>query len=295
MAWRMLRGEQGKGLTCSIANPNVEAPEFNNTEKQLVFEHPTADHMQLLGTAKIMDQQIPLLSPASSAPCSIWRLTTAESSQCGGIFRQESMNMIVSKGMETEFAIRLTNSQGGPAFGGADGMAFVIQAGDNNGAQLGEGVSGGCELGYGGIKNSLAIEFDTYDSSDRCADPSPNHISIHARLPPYGNSAHHDHSLKHTSAIPALNSGDWIYCRIRYLAASQTLEVALKEAAPSLSSSSLASSNSYITVLTVNNLNLADYVSSQGSSSTCWVGFTASTGGLAQNHDVSWFSLYSYN
>ncbi|CAO3591406.1 unnamed protein product [Absidia cylindrospora] len=292
MAWRMLRGEQGKGLSCSIANANIEAPEFNDTEKQLVFEHPTTDHMQLLGSAKIMEQQIQLLSPESPSSSSVWRLTTAGSSQCGGIFRQESMDMIVDKGMETEFAIRLTNNQGGPAFGGADGMAFVIQAGDSNGAQLGEG---GCELGYGGIKNSLAVEFDTYDSSDRCADPSSNHISVHARLPPYGNSAHHDFSLKHTSVIPALNSGDWIHCRIRYLATTQTLEVALKEAAPSLSSSSLASSSTYITVLTVNNLDMAAYVTKQGSSSICWVGFTASTGGLSQNHDVSWFSLSSYN
>jgi len=69
------------------------------------------------------------------------------------------------------------------------GFAFVIQA--ENQSAIGEG---GCQLGYGGIRSSyvlailssvpkwsnvpsrLALEFDTYQSADRCDDPSSNHV-----------------------------------------------------------------------------------------------------------------------
>jgi len=59
---------------------------------------------------------------------------------------------------------------------GADGLAFVIQrAGATALGSFGEG------LGYKGISNSLAVEFDTYrnDSQSSSAnDPDSNHIGI---------------------------------------------------------------------------------------------------------------------
>ncbi|KAI8340153.1 hypothetical protein BC941DRAFT_419556 [Chlamydoabsidia padenii] len=256
LAWRTARGEQDRGLVCSTIDPNVEDPRFNSTEKHLLFEYPTI--VQLLGSAKSLDSKT-------------WRLTTTETSQCGGLFIQQPIT-IINTGLEIKFAFRLTNAQGGPAFGGADGLAFVIQSNPN--PLLGRG---GCDLGYGGIRNSLAIEFDTYDSSDRCNDPSSNHISVHGR-PNNINSAHHDYSLKHTSAIPLLNTGHWITCRIRYM--DRTLEVALVNSAD------------YDTVLTLKDVDLMDYMGSQDS---CWIGFTASTGGLTQNTDIQWQSIHQYN
>ncbi|KAI8089784.1 uncharacterized protein BX664DRAFT_333873 [Halteromyces radiatus] len=270
ITWRTLRGEQGQSglsssLSCSIAGKTPHDSVFGKQglEKRMIFENATINNIQLLGSARSI----------MGSTKNIWRLTAAQSSQCGGLFTRQLID--ISRGLETEFAFCMTNAQGGAAYGGADGMAFVIQANDQ--AQLGEG---GCELGYGGIKNSLAIEFDTYDSSDRCADPSSNHISIQGRLH-NNNSAHHDHSLKHTSAIPAMNSGEWIYCRIRYLTSARTMEVALKE----------PSSSNYITVLTLDDLDLRKYMNER---QTCWIGFTASTGGLFQNHDLQWLSLCSY-
>lgn len=71
--------------------------------------------------------------------------------------------------------------------GTADGIAFVIQnAQGASGADSGSGCSesgsgvtvlgsnGGC-MGYGGVDNSLAIEFDTFLNS---YDPNNNHIAI---------------------------------------------------------------------------------------------------------------------
>lgn len=68
----------------------------------------------------------------------------------GAFYHSQPIVLNSLKGIEVEFALRITGQ-------GADGLAFIIQAAGKN--TLGEG---GCQLGYGGIKNSIAVEFDTY-------------------------------------------------------------------------------------------------------------------------------------
>lgn len=61
-------------------------------------------------------------------------------------------------------------------------------------------------LGYDGINNSIAIEFDTYFNFE-AIDPYENHISIHTggwRVP---NTSNHSHSLGHTNQIRDLTDG----------------------------------------------------------------------------------------
>ncbi len=55
---------------------------------------------------------------------------------------------------------------------GGDGIAFVMQNTGSNLAPLGGG-----SLGYGGIANSIAVEFDTY-SNNTIGDPSFDHVSV---------------------------------------------------------------------------------------------------------------------
>lgn len=117
-------------------------------------------------------------------------------------------------------------------------------------------------------------------SSDRCADPSGNHISIQARAPPLANSAHHDYSLGHTSRIPLLQSGKWMKSKIRLLS-SGNIEIGLGE----------ANEKEYIQVLKVQNQNFKKYLND---SKKAWIGFTASTGGLSENHDVQLMSIIEY-
>jgi hypothetical protein len=89
-------------------------------------------------------------------------------------------------GFSTAFAFQI------PA-GTHEGFAFVIQ---NNAAPLlGDGGKG---LGYEGIANSVAIEFDARRNSDH-VDLTPGHISIHTRGA-YGNVASHTASLASTAA-----------------------------------------------------------------------------------------------
>jgi peptide-N4-(N-acetyl-beta-glucosaminyl)asparagine amidase len=77
----------------------------------------------------------------------IGRLTTTTSSQSGAMHLKQSIDLSKLKGIEIDFRFRITDGQGHPS-NGADGFAFVIQS--NGPDALGQG---GCELGYGGLKN----------------------------------------------------------------------------------------------------------------------------------------------
>lgn len=77
------------------------------------------------------------------------RITKSMPDQRGGVYCKQSIQLDDKlKGIEIEFAFRITDANSQQAVNGADGFAFVIQAQNEN--ALGEG---GCELGYGGIKN----------------------------------------------------------------------------------------------------------------------------------------------
>jgi hypothetical protein len=95
----------------------------------------------------------------------------------------------VSNGFTAYFAFRITPTPN--SFATADGLAFVIQNSAGGGtATASDGTSctttgagptivgvagpGGC-LGFGGIDNSLALEFDTYQNG---WDPNNNHIAL---------------------------------------------------------------------------------------------------------------------
>jgi peptide-N4-(N-acetyl-beta-glucosaminyl)asparagine amidase len=135
-------------------------------------------------------------------------------------------------------------------------------------------------LGYSGIKRSIAVEFDTYEGRDSCADPSSNHISIHTRGE-LGNSSHHRHSLGCTSNIPSLGGEGVIYARIVYRPSRQ-IEVFLCVAGEGASA---CRDEDFISVLDVRDV---DVNFTEG-----YVGFTAATGGLHQEHRILDFRLYS--
>ena len=80
---------------------------------------------------------------------------------------------------------------------GGDGFAFVIQ--DTDPVALG---GEGQEMGYGGIANSIAVEFDTWYNHDTL-DPGENHVSVHTRGSREGTSANQSYSLGHSSLCVA--------------------------------------------------------------------------------------------
>jgi hypothetical protein len=80
-------------------------------------------------------------------------------------------------------------------------LAFVLQGEGYN--ALGRNGKG---IGYSGINNSLAVEFDTYFNHE-VNDPYENHISVHSRGWRHANDENHLYSLGHTNDIPDLTDG----------------------------------------------------------------------------------------
>jgi len=85
-----------------------------------------------------------------------------------------------SKHKDPTFSLHMYESC---AVHGGDGFAFVIQRDNNETAAIG---AAGRELGYGGIENSIAVEFDTWYNPDTNTtttgvDMMVDHVAIHSR------------------------------------------------------------------------------------------------------------------
>lgn len=273
LVWRTNRGETTEISTTGTEN-TMKKVDLANIKLYHTVKQASEAEFILSGAATMLYDGRSFLP---NQP--MLRITEAIPDQRGGANLKQPVELNEDLlGLEVEFAFRITDKDGLPPVNGADGFAFVIQSQGEN--ALGEG---GCELGYGGISNCLAVEFDTYQSSDRCADPSGNHISVHARRPPSRNSAHHNFSLGHTSRIPPLHCGKWLKAKIRLLTKG-TIEVGLGE----------IDDNEYIPILKVENQCFKTYMGSSSKNPVAWIGFTASTGGLSQNHDVQLISFVQF-
>lgn len=141
---------------------------------------------------------------------------------------------------------------------GADGLAFVIQRA--GAAQIGSFGSG---LGYGGIANSLAVEFDTFRNSN---DPDSNHIGVDTG----GNMT----SLVTTGVSTPFDNGIVWTVWVDYNGTA--LEVRASQDGYRPSTATLAY-----------NVNLPSVVGG----STAFIGFTAATASAFGNHEVLNFAF----
>lgn len=187
------------------------------------------------------------------------KITTAVASQKGGVWRDAREP--IAAGFSTTFTIDFV-----AATGGADGMAFVIQnasataIGDHAGAL---GYGGFLSSPQNGIPSSVAIEFDDF-LNNNMADPSANHISIHTEGA-NPNSPHENSSIASVATAP--------------LAGVHTFTVDYDGTTLSVTMDGAATPNLSVVV---------DLPSLLGDTSA-WVGFTASTGGLFEEHRLwSW-------
>jgi len=135
------------------------------------------------------------------------RLTPGEAGRVGGAWYFHKR--VLAAGFETTFTFQLSGAGGG----GGEGLAFVIQ----NNAVPALGPAGGA-IGYGGILNSLAVEFDTRNNGTN--DAPANHLSVQARGTPASlqtNSADHAASLGAvTNGLPDFADGNTHAARIVY-------------------------------------------------------------------------------
>src|SRR5581483_10399443 len=100
------------------------------------------------------------------------QVTPAAFSQAGAAYSTSAVTLGTNATFSTTFQFQFTRP-GGVVGSPADGITFVIAA-----SPTGLGSAGG-SLGYGGVPNSFAIEFDSYDNTADVNDAiSSNHIAI---------------------------------------------------------------------------------------------------------------------
>lgn len=146
------------------------------------------------------------------------RLTPSRPSRTGSTFRREAVSLL--NGFDTGFTFQITDvsracthvrdrqlsartyqvcyTQGG------DGFAFVLQLGANFSRALGGGDSG---LGYAGLTNTVAVEFDTwYNAQESFDDLMYDHIAVQVS-PPGGAGVTPDRASR-ISMVHAVDIGD---------------------------------------------------------------------------------------
>ena len=214
---------------------------------------------------------------ASTSDGTVLRVTPAASGQSGAAYSTVAVTLGPSDTFSTQFQFRFTNPGG---LNPADGLTFVLTA---NPSGLG---SSGVGLGYQGVANSAAIEFDTYNNSGfglpNDDGNSSNHVAIDqngvlsntALANVYGNPSCGFPSggpPQNSNAVPGcLSNGNLWTANITY--DGSRLNVILRDPAEPGAFTA------------INNFPL-DIKSLLGTN-TAFVGFTSGTGAGFENHDI---------
>lgn len=141
------------------------------------------------------------------------RVTSADNfDQPGSAFYFKPINIKSDTSFETNFQFRLQPD----SVGQLSGITFILQNDPRKDNALGE--ENGFTLGYQGISESVAVEFDAFDSSDT-NDPNDNHIGV--------NQNGDINSLTTVLANQALGSGELLYAWVNYNGKNDKLDVFL--------------------------------------------------------------------
>jgi len=217
----------------------------------------------------------------TGGPSNQLQITPAYNSQAGAAYSTSAVTLGANATFSTTFQFQFTNT-GGWVGSPADGITFVLAA---NSSGLG---SAGGGLGYGGVGNSVAIEFDTYDNTgDSVLDAnSSNHIailengSIHTYDPPYFTS---DIALVNPYGVS--NCTDAYHTNAGCMSNGDIWTVTIGYDGTKLNMSLQDGANSAYSVYD----NLPIDIASLIGSTTAYVGFTGGTGGgFEQQNILNW-------
>lgn len=188
------------------------------------------------------------------------RLTPPSTGQGGSVFSTSTVSLASGASFSTFFQFRFTSPGVSDGLGtGADGITFMLQTNSNS---VG-GAGGG--LGYQGIGNSVAIEFDTWNNG-----AGDNFSSNHVGIDVNGSLS----SIALAEVIDDMNNGAIWSAWIDYDSASQLLEVRLAETA-----------SRPVAALLSANLDVANYLGS----TNAYVGFSGATGSAwADQRILNW-------
>ncbi|MEO1004882.1 MAG: galactose oxidase-like domain-containing protein, partial [Cyanobacteria bacterium J06638_38] len=187
------------------------------------------------------------------------RLTTNKTNRRGSVFFDEPIRVNHGTSFATQFQFQILGGTNGAA-----GFAFILQNDYKGDDALGSSNSG---VGYQGIGQSIAIEFDT---NQDVADPNSNHISLLLN----GDS---NNALVNANAPFDLNSGQALNAWIDYDGVTNQLEVFLSDTATKPQTAILTAT-----------VNLTDLVGDRAR-----VGFSAATGDASNIHDILNWSFAS--
>jgi hypothetical protein len=210
-------------------------------------------------------QGLRLIGDAAVSGGKVLRLTAARRNRSGAVWLVEKQP--VGFGFDTSFEFRLSG-QGGLGHG-ADGFAFVLQN-SGPGALGGPGSAGGFgeadanyHTGGNGIPWSIAIFFDTFQNVEE-GDPSANFVALRT----HGRPAEMRWPAERLAFTPNLRVPlkDRKAHRARIQFQPPVLTVFLDG-----------------TAVLESTVDLSIVVDAQN---RAWVGFTASTGGGYENHDI---------
>jgi legume-like lectin family protein/exosortase sorting signal-containing protein len=207
------------------------------------------------------------LNGNATCTSNVLRVTPAQFSQAGSAFSQLLIPLGPGNTFSTFFTFQMTGS-GGSSDGdglGADGLTFTVQPNANTAGGAGGGI------GYQGILNSVAVEFDTWNNGAGFGDPDGNHVGVDLN----GSIA----SVATASIGPRLNDGAVWFAWIDYNGSVLELRVSQTNARPAAPTLSYA-------------VNLATVIGT----TQAFVGFTSGTGAAFANHDIlTWVFDNSFN
>ena len=197
----------------------------------------------------------------------VLRLTAAAPGQSGAAYSTTPITLGSNATFSTTFSFRFTNHSSRPA----DGITFVLAA-----STTGLGSSGG-GLGYGGVNNSVAVEFDTFNNGSADANSS-NHVAIDtngvlsdsAAAFPYGVS----NCDTSTGVNGCMSNGDLWNVTIGYNGSA--LSVSVQDG-----------NNTADNLISAYPINITSYLGGN----TAYVGFTGGTGGSYENQDITTWSF----
>jgi glucose/arabinose dehydrogenase len=196
----------------------------------------------------------------ASKPGTTLQLTPDLNTQAGSAFYDTGFQIDANSSFSTQFQFRLGGANG---TNGADGFTFVLQN-DSRGTSA-IGPSGG-SVGYQGINNSFAIEFDTYKNGT--GDPDANHLSLLRN----GNV---NTAVKNGLTGIDLNSGAPLNAWIDYDGATNQLNVYLSSTTTKPTTATLTET--------------IDLVATLGTKA--YFGFTAGTGGFRNSQEIQNWTL----
>ena len=195
----------------------------------------------------------------------VLRLTAAAGGQSGAAYSTSAVALGANATFSTTFDFRFTSPSAQPA----DGITFVLAA-----SPTGLGGSGG-GLGYQGVGNSVAVEFDTYNNGSGDANSS-NHVAIDTNGVLTDTAAAFPYGLQSCagSGIGCMSNGDLWKVTIGYDGAN--LSVSLQDGTQPVDN-----------LISNYAINIASYLGTNNA----YVGFTGSTGGSYENQDITTWSF----